>query len=1232
MQTEVESKILRRKESDEEFSLYQAALAWDLIEPIVIESRKDIKSEVKWRSRVEPYFHQVNNLITFCRRLPVTLLADDVGLGKTISAGLIISELAARSRLTSVLVVCPKLLGPQWKEELKAKFDMESTIAIGRELIDAKSLGLGAVITTYQSARMYLDKIPIDRFQMLVLDEAHKLRNLYGVEKPPMVATTFRKVLEQRRFRFVLMLTATPIHNRLWDIYSLVDLLTVARGHKNPFGSESSFARRFIADDKETARHLRPESKEEFRAVVYGYMSRVRRADAKLYFPSRTVLMHRATPTRAELQLINIIAAAIAAMNRLAQISILQALTSSPEALSAQLENMARNRTVPAELAIAVKQVVTAMPLSAKLTALGKLVDQLIQENPIAWRMVVFTGRMQTQTSIQLYLENRGLAVGIINGSTSARNQATIGRFRENPPGFHVLVSTEAGSEGVNLQVANVLVNYDLPWNPMIVEQRIGRVQRLASEHAKVSIYNVILRGTFEESIVGRLMEKLQMASQAIGDIESLLEATGIDDDDETSANSFDEQIRRLVVAALTGKDFESATKQAEASISEAKAIMEKEEGAINEMLGSMDGREYTGPRAPKLKTVAAAMPAKDFVLRSLALLGARLLPIDAGTYACEQNGSREYVRFDEQADASRPSTLYSAGSPAFQALVNRLVATGVHDLHDLDRNAISETAAVAQGYVKTFGGRPVSMKAVEVRRCFDGNATLRVRATVALDSYERLLSIGCDSNEHSIETDRSGLEPLRPLLQDPREAGVRAERVAASAQQDTSISEFVRFYLERREQEIKAAAGDEAKEHKLSEEFTPRLEMTIVALQGRVHRRVRAQVVYVLDGATTPYSDEIVVVPSEHRFTDGPPLRTCMKTGRSVPATALQECEISHSTVLRHLLRKSDASDRYALPEYFCQCSVTGKMLLSDELEKSGITGHLVDRSSIETSEISGKRGEPKFFNRCEFTDSTVLRSELAKSEVSGKHYRVDQKAQSEISGKVGHQSEFIQCAETGKTLLLSESEQCSETKKRVVPGVLQTCDATGARVLPSQLLRCATTGKRALRRLFVASSVSGRDVLETHAVRAVSGKYCLPIEAVTCAWGGQLTHPDDIRICGLTGLSINFEYSVSAGEPRLKVLEELLTGIRHTTDRTELWPQIESVLPASFPKGKCRMDAGTQSPDTKRLALTAVVKAAFGLKVTWVGYVYAIDEGFVIGRIAQGKRNATGWSASQH
>ena len=202
-------KILRRTTSEAEFAIYRAGLEWDLTDPIVLESADDFKSAPRWKDRLTPFSHQVTNLITFCRRLPVTLLADDVGLGKTISAGLIISELACRARLSKVLVVCPKILGPQWQSELREKFDIPAKFVTGRDLIFADHEDFGVIITTYNSARLYLDDMPDDRFQMLILDEAHKLRNLYGTEEPPKVAKCFQRALQNRRFKFVLMLTAT---------------------------------------------------------------------------------------------------------------------------------------------------------------------------------------------------------------------------------------------------------------------------------------------------------------------------------------------------------------------------------------------------------------------------------------------------------------------------------------------------------------------------------------------------------------------------------------------------------------------------------------------------------------------------------------------------------------------------------------------------------------------------------------------------------------------------------------------------------------------------------------------------------------------------------------------------------------------------------------------------------------------------------------------------------------
>jgi len=471
-ESKIKVKPLRRNKDESKFNLYKAALEWSLIDPIVIENEADLKSRKEWKDKVQPYEHQVKNLITFCRRLPVTLLADDVGLGKTISAGLVISELISRNRIEKILIVCPKLLIDQWAEELDSKFGIKSTKAVGRDLIQAEPPDAeGAVITTYTSARMHLDKIVDKGYDMLVLDEAHKLRNLYGVDKTPQVAKRFQQALADRMFKYVLMLTATPIQNRLWDIYSLVDLLSTARGHENPFGSEGLFYRKFIGDKREQSRVLKPQAKDEFRDIVYSYMSRIRRADANLQFPERIIQRHIVDPTSEELELFEVVSKSIQDLNRLAQIGILKALVSSPEALLSWLNSMVRNSTIDPTFRDSVAEIVKRTPTTAKLNGLGVLVKKLKSEKPEDWRMVIFTCSRETQTTIQTFLEKQGISCGLINGDTSSRNTEMIQVFKNDPPKIHVIISTEAGSEGVNLQASNVLVNYDLPWNPMIVEE-----------------------------------------------------------------------------------------------------------------------------------------------------------------------------------------------------------------------------------------------------------------------------------------------------------------------------------------------------------------------------------------------------------------------------------------------------------------------------------------------------------------------------------------------------------------------------------------------------------------------------------------------------------------------------------------------------------------------------------------------------------------------------------------
>ncbi|MEY4527275.1 MAG: hypothetical protein RL768_994 [Nitrospirota bacterium] len=1126
----LQTRVLHKAATPLEYHVYRAGLEWDLLDPIVIEKRDDLKSESRWRDLVNPYNHQVTNLITFCRRLPVTLLADDVGLGKTISAGLIVSELISRSRLSKFLVVCPKLLGPQWQEELASKFGIPSTIATGRDLIRKEPEEHGAIITTYNSARLYLDEIPRDRFEMLILDEAHKLRNLYGVESAPQVARRFRVALQERRFRYVLMLTATPIQNRLWDLYSLVDLLTVARGHQNPFGSEGMFARKFIADSREKGRQLRPEAREEFRSIVYGYMSRIRRGDANLYFPDRKVHLHKVKPTPAELELIQTIAKTILKLNRLAQISILQALTSSPEALKTQLENMARNGTVPPELAQAVSALVTRMPITAKLQGLGALIDKLKDENPERWRLVVFTGRRETQTTIQTFLEKHGLKAGIINGSSGPRNQETLAGFRKTPPDCHVIVSTEAGSEGINLQVANVLVNYDLPWNPMIVEQRIGRIQRLASDHASVAIFNIILSETFEEYIVGRLMEKLQLASHAIGDIEALLEASGIGEDEEEGPSGFDEKIRQLVIAALAGKDIEQATRQAEQSIEDAKQTLAREKENINSLLGGMDGAAYSGPRAPRLPAVTRSMEPREFTVAAFKVLGAHVTQLVNRLVLAEENRERQYICFNDQPIKENRNVLYGPGTGPFLDLVHRVIGSGLHNLEDLDAQPAVRCSEISSAWLRSFNASLTDTDIQTVSQCFDGKAIVRVRATVAHDSYERLVDVSCSGAEHKTPFVRRGFDPIPQIIQYPRDIGLNLESLVRDAQNDIGISEFCRFYLERRAEEVRAAGDDQRSAKKLEDDFTPRLEMSLVALAGKVYRRVEVQVRFKLEGEKE-YGSTLILVPHDPTLIDAPKLWTCAKSGRKAPPICFKQCEISGQSVLEDLLVRSEVSDRYALSEFMVVCASTNKRLLKDEVEESAVTRQPVAKWLLKTSSVSGKRAEPEHFGKCDFTGVEAFKSELAISESSGKRYRNDEQDRSSYSGKCGHVSEFITCAVTGQRLLASEAERCEATGKPTCPGILQVCSVSGKKLLPSELEPSAVTGRPVRRGILRTSALSGKraepehfgrcdftgaEVLQTElTISEISGKRYRSDEQLRSVVSGKSGHKSEFIFC---------------------------------------------------------------------------------------------------------------------
>jgi hypothetical protein len=593
-------------------------------------------------------------------------------------------------------------------------------------------------------------------------------------------------------------------------------------------------------------------------------------------------------------------------------------------------------------------------------------------------------------------------------------------------------------------------------------------------------------------------MQKLQMTAHAIGDIEALLEAAGIDDDEDNSG-SFEDKILQLVLAALAGKDVDKATRQAEESILEAGVKLAAEESNINAMLGSMEGMEYVGPRTPKLPPIIRSMDAGGFTLAALNSLGAEVTPQEDGAYLVEQDGGREWIRFDEAAGEERRATLYAAGSAAFSRLVSQMIATGVHQVRDVDADPERQADEITRDWVRRFGATPVVTKVQGVRRCFEGKALVRVLATVAHDSYERLVDVTCAPGEHRAHAVRSGLYKLTDVIENAHYLGIDTERLADAAGRDPGIAEFCRFYIERRAQEMAAAGDDARKRKKLEDDFTPRLALTVVALEGTVHREVTAESQYRFDGSP-PYVSRLTVVPHTEEWIDAPELGRCESTGTMAPKECLGHCAMTGVDVLRHLLVASEISGREGLPEHTLRCSLTGKRILTDEAELSAVSGKPVTSLLLRTCALSGKRAEPEHFGRCDFSGSEVLNIELGVSEVSGKPYRLDQQLRSAVSGKAGHKEEFLFCHETRQPMTLPEAETCEVTGKFVRPGVLEKCGMTERAVLPSELERCAVSDKRVLKKLLVTSSVSGARLQRRLAVRSIAGKYCAPAETKKC------------------------------------------------------------------------------------------------------------------------------------
>jgi len=466
---------------------------------------------------IELLEHQIRTANTVLRRFRGrAMLCDEVGLGKTIEAGLILSELMIRGLVRSVLVLVPPSLIEQWQGEMRRKFSVELT---SHDDPAFRAGGPGAwsefdrVIASIHTAKRepHRSSILARRWDMVIVDEAHHLRNRN---------TQVWRFASEVQKQFILLLTATPVQNNLEELFNLVTLL-----EPGLLSTARQFQRHFVDKrDKLTPRNL-----DELHGLLAEVMIRNRRSTVGLQFTRRWAKTEYLRLSPPEHSLYEDVTAFVrghlraaqskesGALNRMALLSLQMAMGSSSQAAAGTLRKIADQPKLPAADRTRLVDLADRALAQQESTKVGRLLGLLDETGD---KMVIFTQFRATQDLIQRRLAEAGHAVAVFHGGLSRlEKEAAIERFR-GPA--RLLLCTEAGSEGRNLQFAHAVCNFDLPWNPMKIEQRIGRLSRIGQTH-DVYVFNLVAANTLEAAVLHLLEAKLNMFELVIGEVDMIL-------------------------------------------------------------------------------------------------------------------------------------------------------------------------------------------------------------------------------------------------------------------------------------------------------------------------------------------------------------------------------------------------------------------------------------------------------------------------------------------------------------------------------------------------------------------------------------------------------------------------------------------------------------------------------------------------------------------------------------
>src|SRR5256884_614399 len=498
------------------------------------------------------------------------ILADEVGLGKTIEASIIYKELAIRGLARRVLILTPASLVGQWQGELQEKFFERFETPTDPK--DWQRITKAIVSHDRARSRRHAEEILRHRWDLVIVDEAHKVKS----ER----SATYR-FIEKIERDFILLLTATPLQNDLRELYNLITLLRPGQ-----LGTWQEFKTQHLVSGD----HRQPSDPEGLRALTHEVMIRTRRSSVvdDRDLPPRRPRPPEVKLTRAEADLYERTTDFLRRLYRegfiqpaqeeeegkptrkgvvqIAVIHLRQRLCSSARALAESLEHLAQGEHIsPADRTIARQLAKRAQGIKthAKLDELTKVLN----ETPD--RVVVFSDHRPTIQLIEERVKKLGREPIVYCGAhATAERDERMRAFHEDPRS--VLIATRAGSEGRNLQFCNVLVNYDLPWNPMVVEQRIGRLHRIGQKR-EVHIVNLAAAGTIESYILQLLDRKIKLFELVVGELDLILGEFG-------GAQEFEGRLAKEWLAAESEEDFARRVEAIGADIEKSSAVGKEQE------------------------------------------------------------------------------------------------------------------------------------------------------------------------------------------------------------------------------------------------------------------------------------------------------------------------------------------------------------------------------------------------------------------------------------------------------------------------------------------------------------------------------------------------------------------------------------------------------------------------------------------------------------------------------